>query len=124
MQGAPDRESPQASATPAMTPFLETQIQKVIDEIYHKYKGVDDGTVATYIPELGKANPKHFGICLATVEGQVFTAGDWEQEFTIQSMSKPFAFQMALEKHGPEETLKHVGLEPSGEAFNSLELDP
>ncbi len=124
MQGAPDRESPQASATPAMTPFLESQIQKVIDEIYHKYKGVDNGTVATYIPELGKANPKDFGICLATVEGQVFTAGDWEQEFTIQSMSKPFAFQMALEKHGPEETLKHVGLEPSGEAFNSIELDP
>ena len=85
---------------------------------------MDDGTVATYIPELGKANPGHFVIFLATVEGHVFTAGDWEQEFTIQSMSKPFAFQMALEKHGPHKTLQHVGLWPSGEAFNSIELDP
>jgi glutaminase len=124
MQGAPDREIAQASVAPTMTPLLESQIQKVIDEIYIKYKDVDDGTVATYIPELGKANPKHFGICLATVEGQVFTAGDWDAEFTIQSMSKPFAFQMALETHGPKKTLQHVGLEPSGEAFNSIELDP
>jgi glutaminase len=124
MQGVPDRQSPQAGTSPAMTPWLESQIQKVLDDIYKKYKDVDDGTVATYIPELGKANPKHFGICLATVDGQVFTVGDWDQEFTIQSMSKPFAFQMALEKHGPQKTLKHVGLEPSGEAFNSIELDP
>ena len=79
--------------------------------------------VATYIPELGKANPKHFGICLATAEGEVFTAGDWEQEFTIQSVCKPFAFQMALEQHGVEEILKHVGVEPSGDAFNAIELD-
>lgn len=85
---------------------------------------MDDGQVATYIPELGKARPKDFGICLVTVEGQVFTAGDWEKEFTIQSMCKPFAFQLALEQHGSEETLKHVGVEPSGEAFNSIELDP
>ena len=124
MQGAQDREIPQGRASTAMTPWLESQIQKVIDDIYHKYKNVDDGAVATYIPELGKANPNHFGICLATIEGHVFTAGDWEQEFTIQSLCKPFAFQLALEKHGPQKTLQHVGLEPSGEAFNSIELDP
>ncbi|HVT96860.1 MAG TPA: glutaminase A [Acidobacteriaceae bacterium] len=96
----------------------------MLDDVYHKYKDVDDGSVATYIPELSRANPRHFGICLATVEGRVFTSGDWEQEFTIQSMCKPFAFQMALEKHGPQKTLLHIGLEPSGEAFNSIELDP
>ena len=124
MQGAQDRQAPQNCASPAMTPWLESQIQKVIDDIYNKYKDVEDGKVATYIPELGKANPGHFGICLATVEGHVFTAGDWEVEFTMQSISKPFAFQMALEKHGPQKTLQHVGLEPSGEAFNSIELDP
>ena len=101
-----------------------TQIQEIVDNIYAKYKDVDDGAVATYIPELGKANPKDFGICLATVDGQAFTAGDWEKEFTIQSMCKPFAFQMALEQQGVEGTLKHVGVEPSGDAFNSIELDP
>lgn len=121
MQEALDRDKPTSSTE--MTPWLASQIQKMLNEIYEEYKNVDDGEVATYIPELGKANPNHFGICLATVEGHVFTAGDWESEFTIQSMCKPFAFQLALEQHGPEHTLRHVGMEPSGEAFNSIVLD-
>src|SRR5439155_6558243 len=105
-----------------MTERIAPQLQKIIDHTWAKFRHVDDGAVATYIPELGKANPQHFGICLATVDGQVFTAGDWEQEFTIQSMCKPFAFQMALERLGTEEVLKHVGVEPSGEAFNAIEF--
>ncbi len=98
-------------------------IQRIIDGIYEKYRDIDDGAVATYIPELSKANPKDFGICIATIDGHVFHAGDWDKEFTIQSMCKPFAFQMALEQRGLEETLKHVGVEPSGDAFNAIELD-
>ena len=100
-----------------------SEIQAIVDSIYEKYRNVDDGEVATYIPELGKADPKHFGICLATVDGHVFRAGDYDKEFTIQSMCKPLAFLMALEECGLEETLKHVGVEPSGDAFNSIELD-
>jgi len=124
MQSSQGSEITENGATQdGVTPWVGSQIQKVIDGIYEKYRDVDDGTVATYIPELGKANPKHFGICLTTVEGQIFMAGDWETEFTIQSMCKPFAFQMALEQHGAEKTLKHVGVEPSGEAFNSIEFD-
>jgi glutaminase len=103
--------------------WLGAKFQQTLEMIYEKYKDVDEGDVATYIPELGKANPRHFGICLATAEGDVFTAGDWEQEFTIQSVCKPFAFQMALEQHGVEEVLRHVGVEPSGDAFNAIELD-
>lgn len=100
------------------------QIEKIVQHIHQKYRNLNDGEVATYIPELAKANPDHFGICLVTVDGRVIRVGDWEQEFTIQSICKPFAFQMALEEFGREETLKHVGVEPSGEAFNSIELDP
>jgi len=96
----------------------------MIDEIYEKYRNVEEGQVATYIPELGKADPRDFGICLVTAEGQTFCAGDCDKEFTIQSMCKPFAYQMALEEHGLAGTLKHVGVEPSGDAFNSIELDP
>jgi glutaminase len=110
--------------TPSESAAAAAQLQDIINGVYKKYKDVDDGAVATYIPELGKANPKDFGICLATVDGHIFTAGDWEQEFTIQSMCKPFAFQMALEQHGREHVLKHVGVEPSGDPFNSIELDP
>jgi glutaminase len=101
-----------------------SRIQGIIQDIYEKYRGVDDGEVATYIPELGKANPDQFGISLATVDGQVFSVGDSGQEFTIQSICKPFAFQMALEEFGREKTLRHVGVEPSGDAFNSIELEP
>ena len=125
MQRIPASEIAEANkSTDGVTPWLGSQIQKIIDGIHQKYKDVDDGAVATYIPELGRANPTDFGICLVTVEGQVFTAGDWDREFTIQSMCKPFAFQLALERHGAGETLKHVGVEPSGEAFNSIEFDP
>jgi glutaminase len=119
-----EQHSEESSSPDGVTPWLGSQLQKIIDGIHNKYRNVEDGAVATYIPELGKANPNHFGICLTTVEGQVFTAGDWETEFTIQSMCKPFAFQLALEQHGAEKTLKHVGVEPSGEAFNSIQFDP
>ena len=96
----------------------------MVDDVYAKYRTIDQGEVATYIPELGKADPHDFAVCLATVDGQVFRAGDWQKEFTIQSICKPFAFQMALEEHGRDATLARVGVEPSGDAFNSIELDP
>ena len=120
MQPAAQRQAVPRQAAPSEA----TRIQEILDDIYEKYRHVDDGAVATYIPELGKADPKDFGICLATVDGHVFRAGDWDKEFTIQSMCKPLAFQMALEQHGVEETMKYVGVEPSGDAFNSIELDP
>lgn len=99
-------------------------LQDLVEEVYEKYIAVDDGEVATYIPELGKADPRHFGISLVTVDGKVFSAGDWRQEFTIQSISKPFAFLLALEELGRDKTLERVGVEPSGDAFNSIELEP
>ena len=79
-----------------------SHIEEIVQYIHQKYKNVDEGEVATYIPELAKANPDHFGICLVTVDGRVVRVGDWEQEFTIQSICKPFAFQMALEQFGRE----------------------
>ena len=105
-----------------MSTILE--IEKIVQQIHEKYRHVDDGDVATYIPELSKANPNHFGICLATADGRVVRAGDWDHEFTVQSICKPFALQMALEEHGRDRTLQHVGVEPSGDAFNSIELEP
>ena len=99
-------------------------LQEIVEVTYDNFRNIDEGEVATYIPELGKADPGDFAICLVTVDGQVFSAGDWNKEFTIQSICKPFAYQMALEELGREGTLSHVGVEPSGEAFNSIELDP
>src|SRR5579863_7884143 len=104
--------------------FSASRIQEMVESVYEQYRSFDEGAVATYIPELAKANPAHFGICLVNVDRQVFRCGDWQEEFTIQSICKPFAFQMALEALGREETLAHVSVEPSGDAFNSIELDP
>jgi glutaminase len=99
-------------------------IQELVDLTHQKYASVDDGQVATYIPELRKANPNDFAICVSSVDGQVYCAGDWAKEFTIQSVCKPFAYQMALEELGRDKVLTHVGVEPSGDAFNSIELEP
>lgn len=103
------RPDAQPGETTAPKESENSRIQEAVDRVYAMYKDVDDGAVATYIPELGKADPKDFAICMVTADGRTFHAGDWNKEFTIQSMCKPFAFLMALEQHGVEETLKRVG---------------
>jgi glutaminase len=54
-----------------------------------------EGEVASYIPELSKANPDHFAISIATCDGHLYHAGDFGQRFTIQSISKPFVYGLA-----------------------------
>src|ERR1700704_6171204 len=98
------------------------EVQDLIEELYGDYKSHNIGKVATYIPELGKANPDDFGVCLVTSDGRVFEVGDCDQPFTIQSISKPFTFGMAIEEMGHAKVVQHVGVEPSGDSFNSIEL--
>jgi len=85
---------------------------------------IQDGIVATYIPELAKADPNWFGVCLVTTAGSVYEVGDTKQAFTIQSISKPFVYGIALEDQGRESVLKKIGVEPTGDAFNSISLEP
>ena len=80
--------------------------------------------MADYIPELAKANPEDFAIVLATADGRVYAVGDWEKTFTIQSISKPFMYGLALSLLSPSFMEKKVGVEPSGDAFNAISLDP
>ena len=79
----------------------------------------DRGKVATYIPQLGKADPRKFGMAVATVDGRVIVAGDADEPFSIQSVSKVFTLTLALGKIG-NSLWKRVGREPSGNAFNSI----
>src|SRR5262249_54559928 len=81
------------------------------------------GSVADYIPELGKADPAHFGISLATLDGHVYEVGDSRVPFTIQSMSKPFVFALALDMLGAAKVESTIGVEPSGDPFNSIRLN-
>jgi glutaminase len=95
----------------------------VLQEIYQQLLPVKTGKVADYIPELSKANPDGFGICVVTADGQVFEVGDTAQRFTIQSASKPFVYGLALETWGREHVLARVGVEPTGDSFNAIVLD-
>jgi glutaminase len=94
-----------------------------LEEIHAKYRQDFSGKVATYIPELAKADPSLFGIALVTADGEVYQAGDADHLFTIQSISKPFVYGVALEDHGLDYVLGKVGVEPTGEAFNSIVFD-
>jgi glutaminase len=98
------------------------ELQSLIEALHTEYLPISTGQVATYIPELGRANPDNLGICLVTSDGRVFETGDCDAAFTIQSISKPFTFGMALGELGHEKVFRHVGVEPSGEPFNSIEL--
>ncbi len=95
-------------------------LQTFLDELYERYRTLSDGTTASYIPELTKADPNWFGISVATTDGQIFGVGDTQQKFTIQSISKVFAFGLALENQGSKAVLEKVGVEPTGDPFNSL----
>jgi glutaminase len=102
----------------AVAPFRTT-----LQDLHAKYRGVNDGKVADYIPELALAKPEWFGISVVTVDGQSFDVGDHDQLFSIQSVSKPFVFGQALDDHGRDAVLAKVGVEPTGEAFNAIVLD-
>ena len=103
---------------------MDTPLQDVLERLHGSFAGVDAGEVATYIPELARANPAHFAVACATVDGHVYAVGDAGEAFTIQSISKPFVYGLALDDLGVEAVAAKVGVEPSGEAFNAISLEP
>ncbi|SDS39181.1 glutaminase A [Bradyrhizobium canariense] len=104
-----------AGAKPPLLRFL--------DRCHADFAAESGGAVADYIPELGKADPDHFGISLATIDGHVYEVGDTRIPFTIQSMSKPFVFALALDTLGAARVESAIGVEPSGDPFNSIRLN-
>lgn len=78
------------------------------------------GTVASYIPELSKANPKDLGIYVFDIEGHEYYAGDFDKKFTLQSISKVITLMLAIMDNGAEKVFSYVGAEPTGDSFNSI----
>jgi glutaminase len=114
-------------SSPAVPPAFTSPaspIQTFLERLYRRHLALDSGDVARYIPELAKADPAHFAVVVATVDGQVYEVGDARQRFTMQSISKPLVYGMALEDCGAELVARTVGVEPSGDAFNSISLEP
>jgi glutaminase len=98
-------------------------VEDYLTELHRRATEVTGGTPADYIPELGKVDPSLLGIAIVTVDGQIYAVGDADVDFTIQSVSKPFLYGYALQRYGRLRVLEQVGVEPTGEAFNSIVLD-
>jgi glutaminase len=102
---------------------MRTPIPDYLAQVLEECGG-DDGAVADYIPELAQADPDRLGIAVATLDGVVATAGDADVAFSIQSISKPFTYALAVADRGLERVLETIDVEPSGDAFNEISLEP
>lgn len=98
-------------------------VQHYLDRIRAEQIELRDGALASYIPELSTVDPESFGLSLSTSDGYVYESGDTAVEFTIQSISKPFTYALALELIGQDAVDAKIGVEPSGEAFNEISVD-
>ena len=94
-----------------------------IETIYKETLKIKDGDVASYIPQLARADPDQYGISICTIDGQRYNVGDTNVDFTVQSCTKIINYGNALEELGTSEVHKFVGREPSGQAFNELTLN-
>jgi len=102
---------------------MPSLVQRYLDQIALTCVDTGDGQVADYIPELGAVNPDQFGLALAMHRGSLYTVGDAHTHFTIQSVSKPLTYALALSLKGFEAVDAKLGVEPSGEAFNEISVD-
>jgi len=105
--------TPAAAQSPA-------QIQAAVDAAYAKYKDVQEGAVADYIPALAKVDPKVFGIAVVTADGKVYTAGDLATQVSIQSISKVYTMALVMNQQGADAILNRIGADATGMRFNSI----
>jgi glutaminase len=89
-------------------------------DAYKSFKSLDEGKNADYIPVLAKVDPALYGLVLVTVRGAVYEVGAARDEFSIQSVSKPFTAARAIETAGPDTVNKRIGVNATGQKFNSI----
>ena len=100
--------------------FNEETLTTTLVDVYEKLKNTKGGKVASYIPELKKANPNWYGIAICTVKGHMYAIGDADIEVAIESVSKVFTLALAIKKHGTSDVRKKIGSTSSPLAFNSI----
>jgi len=118
-------DAPTAAGAQRAT-LAPAQIQQALDAAYAKYKGLQEGKNADYIPALAKVDPNVFGIALVTPDGKVYTVGDLNTQVSIQSISKVFALARVIQDEGEAAVLNNIGVDATGMKFNSIvavELD-
>jgi glutaminase len=110
--------APAYARGPAPDPAVK-DFQRVVDAAYAKYKDLKDGKNADYIPILTETPSDLFGVVIVTKDGKVYTAGDVDYVFSIQSVSKPFTAALVMTQQSPEVLKEKIGVEPTGLPFNS-----
>jgi len=103
---------------------LADPVAATLAGVHRELASLADGALADYIPPLTEADPALFGLSVCSPDGRVWSAGDHDHPFSVQSISKVFAFALALGDLGVEAVLARVGCEPSGESFNAISLEP
>jgi glutaminase len=93
---------------------------RAVKAAYEKFKNLDEGKNADYIPALAKVDPHLFGIALVTPDGKVYTAGDVTSEVSIQSVSKVFTMARVLQQSGEKAIEDNIGVDATGQVFNSI----
>ncbi|KIW21527.1 glutaminase A [Exophiala spinifera] len=101
---------------------MKSPIPDYLNASLEKVRPIEDGKPAQYIKTLANADTSKLAVALVMVDGNVYSAGDDQVEFSIQSISKAFVYAIAIEDAGLERVLEKIGVEPSGDAFNKLSL--
>jgi glutaminase len=109
-----------ALAVPSLRAQSGTEVQAAVDAAFSKFKDLQEGKNADYIPALAKVDPKLFGIAVVTADGKVYTAGDVKTEVSIQSISKVFTMAQVIQEQGLESVEKRIGVDATGARFNSI----
>jgi len=110
-----------ASAVLAAATLSPDDIQSAVNAAYAKYKNLQEGKNADYIPALAKVDPNLFGIAVVTVDGKTSTAGDVKTEVSIQSISKVFTMANVFQESGPVAVENNIGVDATGRVFHSIE---
>ena len=110
--------APALAKGPVPDPAVK-DFQRVVDAAYAKYKDLKEGKNADYIPILTETPSDLFGVVIVTKEGKVYSAGDVDYLFSIQSVSKPFTAALVMTQQSPEVLKEKIGVEPTGLPFNS-----
>ncbi len=98
----------------------KADIEAALNAAHEKYKSLQEGANADYIPALAKVDSNIFGIALVTTDGKVYTAGDVGSEVSIQSISKVFTMAKVIEEQGPDAIAANMGVDATGQVFNSI----
>ncbi|WP_024476274.1 glutaminase A, partial [Arthrobacter sp. CAL618] len=101
---------------------MDSPIENYLKRIHREIAELKDGKPYSTIPAMANVDPNNFGICLTTVDGYIYEVGDTRDEFSIQSISKPFTYGLALADLGMEAVDEKVDVEPSGDSFNEISL--